>query len=88
MVEAPRKLRKKTMFKHLQIYIFGQSYSSVDNTFLRSFCSILFSRKNHARGEVSVNVTGDKGYHILLQHSAFVIKPHVIQDRTNSLNVR
>jgi len=35
------------------------------------------------QGKVSVDFTGDKGYHIVLQHSAFVIKPHVIQDKTN-----
>ena len=32
------------------------------------------------------NFTGDNGFHILLQHSASVIRPHAIQDRTNSLN--
>jgi len=31
-------------------------------------------------GKVSINFTGNKGLHILLQHSVSVTRPHVIHD--------
>ena len=37
-------------------------------------------------GKVSINFTGNKGFYMLLQHSASVIRPHAIHDRKNSLN--
>jgi len=36
-------------------------------------------------GKVRINFTGDKGFHMLLQHSASVIRPHAIHNRLEKI---
>jgi len=81
MLKTPRKikilqyilLKNENVFKHQSNHITLQY-------FLQEVSARFYFLVKITSGKVSINFTGDKGFYILLQHSTFVIRPHVIHD--------